>query len=483
MKISKKLALIVLLTVLEVSFTVWAVLQISKGATFHQLNSLHLKFASQFQDRLGSLDTSNAAEIEKLKQIIYDIREQPVQCLKMVNAVDRAIMKYIGTYGALELCQKDILDTDKAIDAIDKYLRSEIHVSNLKTELNQAAKLFIKNSDEFEEPISRTVSFIIKTMIPLVLMISFINVFLIYFIARTILKSIRLAIDILSIKKSDHEGPMEKMDSKIPFELRELLLVAQKRVEDDNHQKIKNEELDRMVDEKTRSLRNANEELAQFAYRASHDLKAPLTSVRGLSQYVCEDIKSGNLDEALSNSQRIYDRVKKLERLVVDILNLAKADLAESNDEKVDFRQIVEEVLENNLSMIKEKNVHIIQQYEHLEELIYEKARLSQIFENLITNAIKYSDPECSQCEIKICVSVELSQVKIVVKDNGLGFPPQAKDKIFTMFHRFHPEVAFGSGLGLSIVKKHIDKMKGKINLTTDEHGSEFVIILPKPST
>jgi signal transduction histidine kinase len=111
-----------------------------------------------------------------------------------------------------------------------------------------------------------------------------------------------------------------------------------------------------------------------------------------------------------------------------------------------------------------------------------EKVRIVQILENLVSNAIKYSYQNHEQSFVKISVVEETNSYVIQVGDNGLGIPKSRQGEVFQMFKRFHPNVSFGSGLGMAIVKKHVDYMGGTIEMKSSGTGTIFTIVFVKES-
>lgn len=233
------------------------------------------------------------------------------------------------------------------------------------------------------------------------------------------------------------------------------------------------EEIEKIVNIRT-------EELSQFAYRASHDLKAPLSTIKSLAHYIDVDIQAGSYKEARRNIMKVSSQSEKLGNLVTDILNLAKADIEGKVIEKVDLIKILEDFELKYAGLIKEKRIEIDYEVELPAPLYSEKIRMIQILENLISNSIKYSDPEKDKKFVSIKAYNTNHATHILIEDNGLGFPPESRNSVFKVFQRFHPQVKDGSGFGLTIVKKHIDQLGGKIFLRDSLEGVLFEIILPR---
>ena len=227
-------------------------------------------------------------------------------------------------------------------------------------------------------------------------------------------------------------------------------------------------------------LIRTNEELAQFSYRTSHDLKAPLITVRGLSQVICEDLDIKDYEEAKRNAIKIGAQVSKLEQLVIDILNLARMDLDDDGTEDIPLHTTALDIMKNLESVLANNDVQVQHNIDPSITIRSSKIRLSQVLENLISNAIKYHNPEAASPYVKISAHTKGRNTEISIEDNGLGIPEAHHEKIFKMFQRFHPDVAHGSGLGMHLIKKHLDKMNGKISFSsTLGKGTTFTILIP----
>lgn len=479
MNISQKLLIIVLLTIIEISITIFATFQLAKGAYFHQLNVLHLKFNATFSEMVVEIRNDGPINTDELNHIVGQIRQQSIDCLDNINFLDEFIMRQVGTHYALELCVKDYEDGTNTLKALEDYEQEEITAASLLLILEQASDAFNKASAEFEQPIAITVSFIFKTMIPLVIFISVFNIFFISFLSKSISTSIKDVINLLS-KKDPDLNLSEQIEENVSGELRELLIVARQRIKSDLETIEINKQLEHLVEKRTLSLQQANDELAQFAYRASHDLKAPLSSSKVLAKYIDEDIGAGNLDEASANAKRVSEQMERLEKLVVDILSLTKAELKSESKELINFSEIIDDVKNRQSWLFDNIAINFIEEINHSRDFYAEKTRVSQIIENLMTNSIKYRDPSKNNLFIKVKTYDDKENFFIVVEDNGLGIPSDQKDQVFIMFKRFHPSISSGSGLGLSIIKKHVDIMGGQINFDSSKKGTIFTIKLPK---
>lgn len=232
-------------------------------------------------------------------------------------------------------------------------------------------------------------------------------------------------------------------------------------------------------DSSKKALEKLNEELTQFTYRTSHDLKAPLLTIISLTQLMIEDLKNNNLEEVERNINRIDSLSTRLEVLVTDMLNLTKADFNTGDKELFNFQDEIQNIQASLVHFIEQNPTTVIFEDHQKGSLKTEAIRLRQVLENLISNGIKYSNRSHKNCYVKIIVTDNETETTIKVEDNGLGIPAENHNEVFTMFKRFHAS-KIGSGLGLSLVKKHIEAMKGSISFISSSKGTQFTIILPK---
>lgn len=480
MKISSKLMLIVILTIFEISITVFSVLEVAKGASFHNLNSLHLKYSYIFLEQVDNLTPEKIEmfSLQPIKKTIKQIQLQPEKCLDKINVVDELLMKKIGTYVALDICEKDIQDANNALKSIQLYEKKSISTYQLLVSLHKASKEFRDNSRRFEQPITDTVTFIVNTMVPLVIIISVFNILFITYMSRSISGSIHNVIGLLT-KKNRGNSLTFDINQNVSGEIKELLHVAQARMRDDALKTEINEKLEYLVERRTEALTQANDELSQFAYRTSHDLKSPITSTKGLARFIIQDIDRGELTNAKNDTQRIINLMEKLEVLVLGILGLTEADADIESTTEIDFKQILAEIDERQSDLIENYRCEVIKNINTDKPVYGSQVRLTQILDNLISNGIKYSNTDKKNAFVKIDIKTESDYCLIVVSDNGLGIPDDRKHEVFQMFKRFHPDVSFGSGLGMSIVKKHVKKMNGEVIMKTSANGSQFTITFP----
>jgi signal transduction histidine kinase len=225
--------------------------------------------------------------------------------------------------------------------------------------------------------------------------------------------------------------------------------------------------------EQLEQLQQANEELRQFAYRASHDLQEPL---RTISNYV--GLFKRNYGNDLNEEGREYlgfakDASERMHRLVKDLLEYTKLDHQNGPKMVVDGNKMLEEALEN-IKMAAEENDAIIL-YEDMPVLEGHEKQLVSLFQNLINNAIKFKGDGTPM--VTIDVNEKDQSWEFSISDNGIGINNDFRDKIFQFFIRLHSTSEYkGSGLGLSICKKIVENHNGVISVnSTEGKGSTFV--------
>lgn len=234
------------------------------------------------------------------------------------------------------------------------------------------------------------------------------------------------------------------------------------------------------LEEANKKLESTNEELENFAYRSSHDLKAPLASISSLCHLAKIHIEEGEYDELTEILDHIESSSQRLSILVKDILDLSQANYQNNMKEEILFTNIMLGV-KKNLSYYLENNpVKIIEENQFKEVFVSEPARVQQIIENLVSNAIKYSDQSKDGPYVKIHISKVKSILILKVSDNGIGIDEKQISKIFQMFYRAHKDVENSSGLGLYIVKRHVEKLDGTIKCDSKiGEGTSFTVELP----
>lgn len=224
-------------------------------------------------------------------------------------------------------------------------------------------------------------------------------------------------------------------------------------------------------------LEMSNNELRQFAHAVSHDLKEPLRTITGFSSLLEKKYK-GKLDEqGHEYIKYITTGATRLNDLVKDILDLSNINVTESTLVNVDLNKVYAEVVKQMQPAIKQKNAAV--KSGKLPTVQADKVQMHRLFTNIITNAINYNNSKTPEVKIK---SVKDGRYyKLSFTDNGIGIPEQYHDKVFEIFQRLHHRENYsGTGMGLTICKKIVDRHLGKIWVEKNKpKGSVFYITLP----
>lgn len=227
-------------------------------------------------------------------------------------------------------------------------------------------------------------------------------------------------------------------------------------------------------------LVTSNKELEQFAYVASHDLQEPLRMVTSFLSLL-EKRYIGVLDEkGLNYINFAVDGAKRMRQIILDILEFSRINTNhDGNYESVDLKQIIDEISLLQSKLIKEKEAKII--FEELPKVHAIRHYIVQLFQNIISNALKYSKEDIP---LQIIIKSEEFDdfYQIAITDNGIGIEQEYFEKIFIIFQRLHGKEKYeGNGMGLAIVKKIVDKLNGKIWVESQvDVGSTFYINIPK---
>jgi PAS domain S-box-containing protein len=227
-------------------------------------------------------------------------------------------------------------------------------------------------------------------------------------------------------------------------------------------------------------LGKINQELDNFVYSASHDLKAPVLNIEGLLESLSEDLGE-NIPESVRNDMSLVSTsVKRLKKILEDLSGISRVRQGLTGDvEKVNVNQLIKEIEETIKPEIDRAGAEI-QQEVNESCISFSVSSLRSILYNLISNAIKYRFPGRKPL-IKIITEKIPGYFIIKVSDNGLGISAENQNKIFGIFKRLHTHVE-GSGVGLFLVKRIIDNAGGKIQLRSEvDRGSEFSVYIPLP--
>lgn len=251
----------------------------------------------------------------------------------------------------------------------------------------------------------------------------------------------------------------------------------------DISERIQNEaalkELNNQLHTRAEELVSSNAELEQFAYIASHDLQEPLRMVTSFLSQLQKKYQP-QLDE---NGQLYIrfavDGAVRMRKVIQALLEYSRVGTQHYRYEKIDTTSLLNDVINVYSNIMQQKNIII--SYQGLPEIIAARIPIQQLFQNLISNAIKYQQPN-NIAKIVISAIEQQDYWYFAVADNGIGIKEESLSKIFILFQRLHNDAEYsGSGIGLAICKKIIESHKGKLWVTSEpEVGSTFYFSIPK---
>jgi len=244
------------------------------------------------------------------------------------------------------------------------------------------------------------------------------------------------------------------------------------------------------ITDSNRQLERSNLDLMQFASVASHDLKEPLRKIQAFGNILQSKIKDRLNDEEANYFERMINASRRMQILIEDVLSLSKLSDNSLAKSKVDLKEVIQSILDDLEIVIHEKKAVI--EVKPMPRVRAVQWQIHQLFQNLISNSLKFSDYKKSHPHI-IVKEIEITRGKaqelnisasdfvgICVKDNGIGFQKEYSDKIFRIFQRLHGRGYEGTGIGLAIAKKIVENHGGYIQGFGELGlGAEFCIYLP----
>lgn len=230
-----------------------------------------------------------------------------------------------------------------------------------------------------------------------------------------------------------------------------------------------------------RELKRSNNDLEEFAYIASHDLKEPVRAISNHAQFLVEDHGERLGEDGKKRIARIRDLCRRSESLISDLLEFSRIGRDDEEPRVIDVRELIENIRGSLRDYLVERNA-TIEIVTDLPKVSGVPPRVESVFRNLIVNGVKYNDRDAKLIEIGFRPGEGDGPGEFFVKDNGIGIPEPHKDKIFTIFKRLHNERVYGAGTGagLSIVRKIVEQHGGRIIVESQEgEGSTFIFGLP----
>lgn len=232
--------------------------------------------------------------------------------------------------------------------------------------------------------------------------------------------------------------------------------------------------------EENKELDQAKNELISLV---SHQLRTPLTTIKWYIETLLSKDTENITEKQKRYLQQIYDSNERMVKLIESLLNVSRLELGtfQIEPEQINIIEIAENTLKELKPQIKEKEITVEKNFEaNLSVIEADKKLLGIIFQNLLSNAVKYTE---NKGKVGLKITIKDSDLFVEVSDNGYGIPAAQHDQIFTKLFRadnVKEKVSVGTGLGLYLVKKIVDQIKGEISFQSAENqGTTFIVRLP----
>jgi signal transduction histidine kinase len=241
-----------------------------------------------------------------------------------------------------------------------------------------------------------------------------------------------------------------------------------------------NAELERRVAVRTEELQRSNEELQQFAYVASHDMKEPMRMISSYASLLERRYQDKLGEDAQTYIGFIVEGVKRMDAMIAGLLEYSRVGETKEGDTavRVETEKVLSGVLDNLKVTVSDANAVVT--HDPLPDVYYDPIRLGQLLQNLVSNAIKYRSPE-RRPHVHITASQRHDEVVFSIRDNGEGIPPEHRDDIFGIFKRLHGKEVEGTGIGLAMCRRIVERYGGRIWVDSEPGvGSTFSFTIPK---
>jgi signal transduction histidine kinase len=235
--------------------------------------------------------------------------------------------------------------------------------------------------------------------------------------------------------------------------------------------------LERLVEERTTSLREAIVQMEEFSYSVSHDLRGPVRAMKGFARALLEDYGEKLDDIGRDYLDRIVRGGTRMDRLIHDVLTYTKLSRRDLQLQPVNLNKLIRDILDQYPDMQPPQAEVSVQ--EQLPSVTAHEPSLSQAISNLLCNAVKFV-PSGENPKVKVRAERRGDRVRLWIEDNGIGIKPEHQHRIFRIFERIHPDRNYeGTGIGLAIVRRAVERMGGAVGVESDGFtGSKFWIEL-----
>jgi len=235
------------------------------------------------------------------------------------------------------------------------------------------------------------------------------------------------------------------------------------------------------IQEINEKLIKSKQELEQFTYIASHDLREPIRKIKSFGKLLAQSLNDKLNDDERENFHYMIDGANRMEQMIEALLTYTRISTKGAEYEHLDLNEVVEQLKSAEYAVILEETKGTILVPEPLPAVNGDPAKVRQLMQYLISNALKYHKKDTPPEVIIRANILDNRMVRVEVQDNGIGIESEQCDKVFVMFRRLHSREEYeGVGIGLSVCKKIVERHGGEIGVeSTYEQGSSFWFTLP----
>jgi len=460
---------------------------ITESRKYHLVDTL-----KRIEGSFLALSNEDKEEIGKVKQII-DANigmYQPIERTKSLKAARDIINKIDGAHLAYDKLVQDILkmargeDFQLSIDNLDRIRtggrRLDLETKELVEEVRKFSKRSLLRARQ-EEKVAKSVlwvSLLISVIISSIIAAAIIRSIL------TPLRNLTKAAqkigtgDFLVKVKTDSKDEIGEVGNAFNIMTTKLNEFTKKL----NEKKEVLAKTLKVTENQKQDLEKVNRELDDFVQTITHDIKAPLTGIKGYAAYLDSHSKEKLDDHGKRALKGIMHSSDHLIDLIAELLALTKISRIRNPYEKTDIKNIVDAALENLEYNIEKSNVDLIMPKE-LPKIYCDPIKIGLVFYNLMSNAIKFSSKDNEKRpQVEITCDEQKDFYEFCISDNGIGIPKNEQDKVFDIFKRLSNAQGYeGSGAGLSIVKRVVEEHGGKVWVESEEGwGSDFRFTIAK---
>ena len=454
----------------------------------------------EFQDQCMKLDNEIVLSAKSLNEITSG--SLPTELRSKLKLVDKELQALNEQH---DICQPRVKNvftllkkgqTNEAQGFIEEVMDEEMLMDQrLKSFIGQMKTITAETLEKTKAKEKEVITILLAlSLISLLLGIGFSG-----FITSRIVRSLKHGAFVARrIAEGDRQVKIKKITNDESGQLLEAMKIMQTSLmEAEQSLKNVNEELEGKVKERTRELSKinfelmneieerkrtekelqlSNRELNTFIYKTSHDLKGPVTSLQGLLQVADLDVKD---PEARNYLSMLNERTELLDRILASLIRVTEIRQDDVDRKEIQFDQLIDEVLTDINGFNGADKVEKVVEIDTNKPFHSDRGMVATIIQQLSLNAIKFSQSNGEPSRLILKVNENADGINLSVKDNGIGIPEDQQTQVFDMFFKGTQQVN-GAGLGLYMVQNAVSKLKGKINLESEENkGTVIDISLP----